>query len=207
MLPLIVSLQPPASPAPQSRVNKKPTVHKGWKYFWSCYKFPPCGSKPTFIQSSSSWEKAEEQADISDSSSLLAQSLSQTRASRTQRSQIKDETRAGGLRCSVEVQNPLSLSRTSSHPHILQPLIVTRPLGYSGNSLSTGGPLEWHICMTQTSDRKLGWHSLWAIVPALVGKPFVCKSTQWTIRAPSAPGGVVSCSCCARTAALPTKGL
>lgn len=26
---------------------------------------------------------------------------------------------------------------------------------------------------------------IWSIVPTLVGNPFVCKLTQWTIRAPS----------------------
>lgn len=55
-------------------------------------------------------------------------------------------------------------------------LAVVRPLGCGDNSLSTVDPwgkepLESHICITQTSDRKLGWHSLRAIVPALVGTP------------------------------------
>lgn len=67
---------------------------------------------------------------------------------------------------------PLSLTYTSSPPPIIHPLIVMmRPLG----CLSTE-PLESHICITQTSDRKLGCHSLWAIVPALVGNPWAASA-------------------------------
>lgn len=153
---------------------------------------------------------------------LLTQTLSQTRTvlPRTQRSQIRDETRDGGLYCSVkgkitpggsEPPSPLPpslLTLTFSIPSLLRwEHWVVRATVYPLRIHPGKGPLDSHICITQTSDRKLGWQSLWAIVPALVGNPFVCKSTQWTITAPSNPVGVVSCSCCACTAALPTKGL
>lgn len=83
----------------------------------------------------------------------------------------------------LKVQNPLSLTRTSAHPAWSIPSFYGEITGFVGNCLSTVDPpgkgaLESHICITRTSDRKLGWHSLWAIVPALVGKPLSARHTM-----------------------------
>lgn len=125
-------------------------------------------------------EKAEEQADISSWAPprLLACSkiLSQTRTP-LHGCNIPNEgwDRDGGLfRTPSALPAPLLPFALSV---IMRPLACVYPQEH----------LESHICITQTSDRKLGCHSLWAIVPALVGNSLVCKSTQWTITAPSDP--------------------
>lgn len=137
---------------PQPRVNKKPTVQKGWKYFWSCYKSPPCGSKPTFIQSSSSWEKAEEQADISDSTGLLTCShrpFPKPGQCFHGHNDPKLGMRRGMEACTAvwrgrslrEVQNPPHLYLHLFSPsHSPSPHCYHESTGLCGNCLSTADP-------------------------------------------------------------------
>lgn len=104
-------------------------------------------------------------------------SQSRTELPWTQRSQTRGDSEGWRLLLWCGGSEPPQPYLHLSSPCMIHPLTaVVRPLGCGDNSLSTVDPwgkepLESHICITQTSDRKLGWHSLRAIVPALVGTP------------------------------------